>query len=252
MILIKKNFNSINYSFFQNYIFFVLIFFIFQILFWFKTENIKPNLGIVPEVPTIGTIKSLSLGDDQFLFRYKGLRIQNSGDTYGRFSPLKNYDYSKLYQWFMLLDKLDSKSNYIPSMASYYFSMTQNEKDTIYIINYLTQHADKDPQKKWWWYYQALFLANNIYKDKDLALEIAKKLKDNSPNSAPLWTKQMYAIILSDKGEKCESVRVIYSILKEYENKNISLNEMNFMRYFIIQKIKELKEENFDIKKCFN
>ena len=153
------------------------------------------------------------------------------------------------------MDSLDSKSNYIPSLAAYYYSLTQNHQDVIYIINFLNDHADKDPEKKWWWYYQALYLANSVYKDKDLAIKMAEKLKKYSPDSAPLWTKQMLAILLSDKGEKCEAIRVISGILEEYEkpgkDRSISDNEINFMKFFIQQRMEELKKDkNFNPEDC--
>lgn len=233
----------------------VVLFLATQVFFWYKTENIKPNLGIVPEVPTTSTIKAFSFGDEEFYFRYKAFRIQNAGDTFGRFSPLKNYDYKKLYEWFKLLDTLDDKANYVPSLAAYYYSMTQNHKDVIYVINYLVEHADKNPKEKWWWYYQATYLANNVYEDKDLAIEIAKKLRDYSPLNAPLWTKQMLPILLSDKGEKCEAIRVLSGILEEYEKtseeKSIKDEDLNFMRFFMQKKMEELKaDENFDPRSC--
>ena len=235
---------------------FVVLFLCLQILFWLKTEKIKPNLGIVPEVPTLSIVKAFSFGDEEFYFRFKGLRIQNTGDTFGRFSPLKDYDYNKLSKWFYLLDGLDSKSNYIPSLAAYYYSLTQNHDDVIYVINYLNDHADKDPKNKWWWYYQATYLANNVYNNKDLAIKIAEKLKKYSPDSAPIWTKQMLAILLSDKGEKCEAIRIISGILEEYEKpdnqKSISDNELNFMKFFIQQRLEELKKDkNFNPASCF-
>ena len=245
MILIKKNFNILNYQnkYFSTNSLLLILFLLLQIIFWYKTENIKPNLGIVPEVLTLSTAKAFAFGDEEFYFRYKGLRIQNTGDTFGRFSPLKDYDYSKLYNWFVLLDNLDSKSNYIPSLVAYYYSMTQNSKDVIYLIDYLRQHADRDPNNKWWWYYQAMYLADNIYNDKDLAIELAEELKNKSPSNAPLWTKQMLAILLSDKGEKCEAIKIISGILTEYENKNISDKEINFMNFFIKKQIEELKKD---------
>lgn len=232
-----------------------LLFLIFQIIFWKKTESIKPDLGIVPEVPTLSTVKAFSFGDEEFYFRYKGFRIQNAGDTFGRFSPLKNYDYAKLYQWFKLLDSLDNRSNYIPSLAAYYYSMTQNHKDVIYIINYLVERADSNPTENWWWYYQATYLANNVYGDKDLAIQIAEKLKKYSPANAPIWTKQMLPMLLSDKGEKCEALRVISGIIEEYEkpenNKSIKDEDLNFMKYFMMQKIQEIKEDkNFNPEDC--
>lgn len=231
---------------------FFILFLSFQILFWIKTEHIKPNLKIVPEVPTISTIKAFSFGDEEFYFRIRGLRLQNAGDTFGRFSPLKDYDYKKLTEWFKLLDNLDSKSNYIPSLAAYYYSMTQKTEDLIYIIDYLEQHADKDPQKKWWWYYQAMSIANNTYKDKDLAIKLAQKLKDGSPYDAPLWTKQMVALLLAGDGQNCEAIKIISSIIEDYdkENRKISDDELNFMKYFINKKIQELKEQKFDPANC--
>lgn len=237
------------------YIGLILLFLVFQIIFWYKTESIKPNLGIVPEVPTLSTVKAFAFGDEEFYFRYKGFRIQNTGDTFGRFSPLKDYDYSKLSQWFSLLDSLDSRSNYVPSLAAYYYSQTQNHDDVKYIIQYLNEHADKDPEKKWWWYYQAMYLANSVYGDKDIALKMAEKLKKYSPASAPLWTKQMYAVLLSDKGEKCEAIRVISGILEDYQKddaeRTISDNEINFMQFFIKQRMDELKKDkDFNLEEC--
>lgn len=246
----KFNFPKINK--FKITLGLVILFLLTQIFFWSKTKDIKPNLGIVPEVPTMATIKAFSFGDEEFYFRIKGLRLQNAGDTYGRFSPLKNYDYKKLTAWFQLLDNLDSKSNYIPSLAAYYYSMTQNKADLTYIINYLEQHADRDPAKKWWWYYQAMSIANNMYGDKELAIRLATKLKDKSPLDAPLWTKQMIALLLADEGQNCEAIKIISSIIEDYDkaNQKISDEELNFMRYFISKKIQELKKQNFNPTQC--
>jgi hypothetical protein len=248
MILAKNNFNIRET---KVYLTFVIIFFLFQIFFWFKTEKIKPNLGIVPEVPTLSTIKAFSFGDEEFYFRNKALRIQNTGDTFGRFSPLKDYDYKKLTEWFRLLDGLDSISNYVPSMAAYYYSMTQNEKDSIYLINYLEEHANRNPKEKWWWYYQAASIAKWTYKDDDLAIKLAKKLKDSSPDDAPGWTKRLLPIMLSEKGEDCEAIRIIFELLENYENKGIIKDsDIDFMNFFIAKKIQQLKEKKFDIRKC--
>lgn len=233
----------------------IILFFISQIIFWYFSENIKPHLDIIPDVPSPSMVKFYSVGDEEFLFRYFGFTLQNIGDTFGRFTPLKNYNYNKLSQWFYLLDELDDKSNYIPSLAAYYYSSTQNHNDLIYIINYLDRHANKDPKNKWWWYYQASYLANNIYNDKNLAIKIARKLANNSPDNAPLWTKQMVAILLSDTNHKCEAIKIIQGILDEY-NKNdnkklINDNEIDFMKFFIKQKLEELKEDkNFNPNNC--
>jgi len=233
----------------------LIILLLFQYLFWNRTEDIRPNLGIVPNVPNQLAVRALSFGDSEFYFRSRAFRIQNSGDTFGRFSPLKNYDYKKLYRWFTVLDSINSKSNFLPSLAAYYYSQTQNPKDTIYIIKYLEEHADKNPSEKWWWYYQAMYIANHVYEDKDLALKLAHKLKDSSGPDAPIWTKQMVAIVHKKWGENCEALAIISDILEDYEqeegDKKIEDKDLNFMKYFIQQRIRNLEEENFDYTKCF-
>jgi len=215
----------------------LLLLAVLQIVFSFAIKDIKPAMTIVPEVPNVRIVKIF--GDDEFYFRYKGLVIQNSGDSFGRFSPLKDYDYAKLYKWFRLLDEVNNKSNYIPSLAAYYYSMTQNTQDVIHIINYLTEHADQNPNDKWWWYYQAIFLADNVYGDKNLAINIAKKMKELSPDTALLWTKQMLPILLAKNGNESEALQIITSILHDHENKNIGDDEIDYMKFFIKKMLKK-------------
>jgi hypothetical protein len=230
----------------------LVIVFIFQASFWYKTETIKPELGIVPDLPSKYSAEALSFGDKEFYFRTKGMRIQNAGDTFGRVTPLKNYDYEKLYNWFSFFDTINSKSNYIPSLASYYYSNSQNDLDNVHIVKYLEEHYDLDPSENWWWMYQAIFLSAYKIKDKDLALRLAYKLRDTSGDEAPIWTKQMVAIIHGKFGENCEALRVINEILDDYENERINVdeNEINFMLYFIGNKVKNMKKEGFDPRSC--
>jgi hypothetical protein len=112
-----------------------------QCVFWTQTRDIKPEMDIVPNVPGREEIHALTFGDDEFYFRMLTLMIQNSGDTYGRFTALRYYDFNKLYHWFNLLDELDSRSNMVPAMAANYFSQTQNTADIRYIVDYLYTHA---------------------------------------------------------------------------------------------------------------
>ena len=106
-----------------------LLFLALQFAFWSQARHVKPDLSLVPDVPGKQAVKALSFGDEGFYFRVLALDIQNAGDTYGRFTALRFYDFNKLYQWFNLLDTLDNRSNMMPAMASYYFSQTQNTAD---------------------------------------------------------------------------------------------------------------------------
>lgn len=218
----------------------LLILFGIQINFWLKTYHIKPEMEIVENVPSRIAIKANSLGDEQLYFRFLTLILQNAGDTFGRFTALKLYDYKKLSDWFYLLDILDDKSNFVPSIASYYYSQTQRSSDVKYIINYLDDHASKDLVDKWWWLSQAVYLANFKLKNKILALSLAYKLA-KIPANMPMWARQMPAFIHEQLGEKQQAYLVIKDII---DNKNnLTTEEMNFMNYFIKDRLNMLLDK---------
>jgi hypothetical protein len=214
-------------------------FLLLQIIFWFPSHKIKPELGIVPPVPGELVIKATSFGDEQLYFRMLGMEIQNAGDSFGRFTALKEYDYPKLYQWFTLLDKLDNKSDYIASIAGYYYSQTQNTPDVIHVVKYLDEHSSRYPEKKWWWLSQAVYLANHKLKDKKLALDLAYKLA--ATPGIPMWAKQMPAFIHEQLGEKHEALLIIKNILDNH--KDLTEYELNFMNYFIKDRLDKIVGE---------
>lgn len=227
---------------------FFTLFLILQICFWNKYNDIKPDMIIVPTVPSTIAVKAISLGDSQFYFRYLGLKVQNAGDSWGRFTALNQYNYSDLLRWFNLLDTLDNNSNFIASLAAYYYSQSQNPEDTIYVINYLRNHYKHDPVNKWWWLSQATYIANHKLKDKDLALELAYEMH-NLPSyvEMPLWARQMAAFILEEKGEMESAKQIIADIL--YNQKDFTIGELNFMEYFITERLEneEFREELMEV-----
>ncbi len=214
-----------------------------QTVLWKGSRSIKPNLAIVPDPPTDAAVKALSWGDEEFYFRTSALAIQNAGDTFGRTTSLKDYDYPMLYKWWMILDSLNSKSNFVPPLVSYYFGATQKpERDIPYVVKYLVQHADRDPAHKWWWYGQALIHAKYKLKDLDWALEIANKMAAIPEDvETPLWVRQMSAFILEAKGEYNAACNVILNIINNHDK--IKEGEMNFMIHFITSRIKDLVAE---------
>lgn len=216
--------------------------------FWYHTHDALPEMGIVPDVPGRETVQALSLGDSQAFFRLLGLRIQNAGDTFGRFTPLREYDYNKLYHWFRLLDTLDHRSHYIPSMATYYFSQSQNREDVRYIIDYLLEHTEGRVEEKWWWLVQAIYLANHKLEDEQLALTIARRLEGD--HKIPLWARQMPAFVLEKQGEFDAALKIIEHIIQSEEE--IKQGELNFMRYFVEERLGKLNQltEAFDARQA--
>ena len=214
---------------------FVYLFLVVQVALWTQTKNYKPDLAIVPDVPSLESVKAISLGDEQFYFRALAFQLQNAGDTFGRFTALKNYDYNKLYHWFSLLDTLDNKSNFVPSLAGYYFSQTQNTPDVRYVIKYLEETSENDLYHKWWWMGQAVYLANHKLKDKEWALELAYKLASTPRDDVPMWVKQMPAFIHEQLGEEAEAMKIVCNIIKNADN--IEQGELNFMTYFVLDRL---------------
>ncbi len=231
---------------------FFLFTFSLQVFFWYKTEKVKPSFDLIPPAPNKYLTAAFSLGDKEFLFRILGMRLQNSGDIFAGFISLKNYDYSRIYQWMKALDELNDKSSFIPSLASYYYSQTKKKEDVRYIVNYLDEYVSKDIDANWWWAFQGIYIARNNLGDIDRALDLAYKLSQNNAKNAPFWTKEMPAFIHEERGESCLAFSVIEKLIKESENgtRQITVEEMNFMRHFISDRLKKLKSQKFDPRKC--
>jgi tetratricopeptide (TPR) repeat protein len=219
-----------------------LVFLLLQGGFWLHTRKIMPEIGIVPAVPGERTVRALSFGDDETFYRLLGLTIQNSGDTFGRFTALYKYDYNKLYHWFHLLDSLDHQSDYLAALASYYFSQTQNGADVRYMVDYLDEFTEGRPREKWWWVTQASYLANHKLGDTARALALAERLR--GIKGIPMWAQQLPAFIHEQRGEFGEALGIIEEILKDPAQ--YSQGELNFMKYFIgerLGKLDEMKKE---------
>lgn len=211
-------------------------FLLLQLTFWWQTHDIRPEMEIVPAVPGEQTVHALSFGDEEVFFRLYALGIQNSGDTFGRFTALYKYDFKKLYQWFVLLDTLNNQSSYLPAMASYYFSQTQNPRDVNYIVDYLAHYAEGRVKEKWWWVVQAVYLSQHKLKDLDRAQQLANWLKD--VHGIPIWAQQMPAFIHEQRGEFGDAAKIIESILQHPDE--YSEGELNFMRYFVDERLGRL------------
>lgn len=216
----------------------LVVFLGLQGAFWFHTRSIMPEMGIVPDVPGEATIKALSFGDDQALYRLLSLNLQNAGDTFGRFTALYKYDFNKLYHWFTLLGKLDNQSNYLPSMATYYFSQTQNKNDVRYIVDYLAEFSKGREKEKWWWTVQGAYLASHKMKDLDKAMMIAQRLEN--VRGIPMWAQQFPAFIHEKRGEFDDALAIIQNILAN--EKEFTQGELNFMRYFAAERLNRLDE----------
>jgi hypothetical protein len=241
-------FNNINLS--DRVIKILLLFFVvFQFLIWyFYTQNIKIEFTITPVPPSKIERKILAAGDDQLIYRMYAFHLQNAGDTFGETVPLKDYDYEKLEKWFYALSDLDWKSEYVPSIAGFYYSQSQNAKDNRYIVSYLEDFADKDPNNNWRWYSHAAYLANHKLHDYNRAVSISEKII-KLPGKIPAWARSM-AIFTSKKGDDpCRTILLANDLLTNPEAFNEVVNdeilntkggEHNFMVKIIKKQIEDI------------
>ena len=206
--------------------------------FWWKSFGKLPDLGVVPNVMSEQEIELLSFGDAQLFFRMIAFRLNNAGDTFGRFTTLRAYDMEKISDWFTKLDTLDNTSNHLPSMSAYYFSQTQNTPDVRYLVEYLYNHAKDRPDEKWWWLTQATYLAMHKLEDKDLALRVSAPLE--GVRGIPHWAQQMPAFVHEQRGELEDAYIIMKNILEE--SNTLDQSELNYMRYFMEERLDRLQE----------
>ena len=203
----------------------------------------------------------MSFGDTQIYFRAMALNLQMAGDTFGRSTPLKDYNYPRLLEWFRLLDRLDvnclppqdldtcraSTSNYVPGQAAYYFSRSQHPQDVKYVLDYLEEHSMRDPEANWWWLSQSIYLANSVLRDKQRAIRIASELHKVKAD-IPLWARQMEAFLHEDLGDKDKAEQVMCETFQQAGHlKDASKREQDFMIHFFEDRMKEaLKDRTLE------
>lgn len=213
-----------------------MLFFGLQAAFWSHTHGVRPAMEIVPEVPGKRTMRALSFGDEEAFFRLYALGLQNSGDTFGRFTALYKYDFKRLHQWLTQLTEFNNQSNYLPAQASYYFSQTQNPADARYLVDYLQEYTKGRAEEKWWWVIQGIYIAQHKMGDLDRAQQLADSLK--GVQNIPIWAQQMPAFIHEQRGEFGDALGIIEGILKNHDQ--YSQGELNFMRYFVEERLGKL------------
>ena len=203
---------------------------------WSETSTFQARWSNVPPTPNNISKTASALGDSQLAYRSYGLMLQNLGNSGGRFTPLKDYNYDRLGEWFMLQHALDPKANFTPMLAAYYFGASQDSSKLRPLIDYLAIVGDSPEGEKWRWLARAVYLAQFKLKDLDLALNLAYKLKAIQNPDMPMWARQMPANILNQRGEKESALALIMGILETSAGK-IHPNEVNALVAYICEQV---------------
>lgn len=214
-------------------------------LFWLNLRGVQAQWGNVPPAPKEHFAAIYGLGDEKFSYRINALMLQNLGDTGGRVTALKDYDYEKLNAWFLLQDKLDPVSDYIPYLASYYFSAVQDPEKFRPVLDYLKMVGIRPEGTKWKWLVQGIFFARHKLGDLEKALELANELAITENKDAPIWTRQMPAFVMNAKGSKREAYSMLVETLKANMDE-MAPEEINATRHFICEQILDGAEAKDD------
>ena len=197
---------------------------------WYPFQDVQTTWKGVPPPPTDSSIEASALGDPQLGYRMSGMTLQHLGDEGGVSTPLTDYDYPRLIDWMESLYDLDSRSDFVPMLAAYYFGATSDTDDAMRIVDFLEIVGDDPYGEKWRWLSHAAFLARYKGEDTDRALNLARKLGhlyEEKDGDMPLWTLQMPAFILAAQGENAAARDLLQSILET--TPNLSANEINFL-----------------------
>jgi hypothetical protein len=217
------------------YILFV-IFLTLNVAFWAFSKGVQKTWLNVPSAPSEVKANLSFLGDKQLAYRAYAIMLQNMGSTDGHQMSLKNYDYTKLKNWFFLQDKLDPHSDAVPLLAAYYYGAVADNKKLPHVLDYLSLAGQSPEGEKWRWLGHAVFLARHQMKDNERALELAYLLSENKSPDLADWAKQMPAFILQDEGESDLAYKIMLNILISNVD-TMHPNEIFFMKDYICNTI---------------
>jgi len=206
-----------------------------NLAFWAGSKFIYAKWEGVPPVPTRDGAAMMALGDTQFAYRLGAITLQNLGDSGGRVTPIRSYDYARLGAWFKLLDDLDPASDHVPMLAAYYFGATRVPADVAVVVDYLSVAGVRPIGSKWRWLVHAIFLARHRLGDLQLALDLAYKLSKMQlvDDAMPAWARQMPAFVLKEQGDREDARKIITELL--LTGHGFHPNEINFMKSYLTE-----------------
>jgi len=178
-------------------------------VFAWNIRGLRPELDILGPPPSSAVRQAVSFGDAQVLYRFWALDLQNAGDTGGRATPMRDYNYDYVLGWLTALRELDGRGQFHLFLAAHYFSQTPNLDDVRRIVEFIRVDAAKNPNEKWYWLTQAIATAQLRLNDLPYALSLSLELAGYDPPSAPRWVLMFPAVLLEKMGRFVEAKTAI-------------------------------------------
>lgn len=166
---------------------------------------LRPDLSIIDPAPDALTRKALSFGDDQFLYRAWLLDLQSAGDTGGRSTPMRDYNYDYVLSWLEALQALDPLAQGHLQLAAHYFALTPRSDDVRKMIDFIERDAARMPREKVSWLVQAAIMAERQLHDLNYALGLSRRIVTFDIPDLPVVIRLMPIIFLEKLGRVPEA-----------------------------------------------
>jgi hypothetical protein len=190
----------------------VIVFSALHAAFAWHSRDIRPDLAILSAPPARLEAKALAFGDDAFLYRVWVLGLQNAGDTGGRATPMRDYNYAHVAGWLETLDALDPRAQHHLFLATGYFSLSPHAPDVRRIVDFVVKASTARPAQNWYWLAQAMTLAERRLDDTPYALAISQQLAALDFPEMPAWLIAYPAILFERLGRYEEAKAAIANV----------------------------------------
>jgi hypothetical protein len=210
---------------------------ILQCLWYFSFIKLEAIGKDLPTPPQSSLVRLVSLDDPVTAAKLSMLWLQSFDNQPGISIPLKALDYDKVIDWLDLILKLDNKIQYPLLAAIRFYSLVPDDTKQRKMVQYTIDRFIDDPNDRWSYMAHAVYVAKHQIKDKQLALECAKLLRQYAKGeNVPFWAKQMEIFILEDMGELESAMVLIGGLLESGE-----LQDAHQIK-FLGQRLDEIKQ----------
>ncbi|MEQ8966047.1 MAG: hypothetical protein RID91_09500 [Azospirillaceae bacterium] len=196
---------------------------------------VEPPRGDLAPPPDPRAMAALSLGDPQFAFRAASLRLQHAGSLDGRTVAWSALDHRLMAEWFRALDRLDPRPDIVPAMAALLYAPAADRTGAAAIVDYLEDHALRDPAGKWRWLAQAVHVARYRMEDPRRALDLARTLRGLPVADLPYWARQLEVFVLADLGDRAAARALLLALLES--DPDLPDHERRWIRWYIARNL---------------
>ncbi len=203
-------------------------------IFAWLHRDLRTELAVLAPPPGALARTASAAGDNQFIYRVWAFDLQNAGDTGGRVTAMRDYNYDYVMGRLETLQALDPRAHQHAALAGNYFSMSQNAEDVRRVTAFLADDAAGYPMEKLIWMVRAIEIANTRLGDVEYALALAQRLAAYDVPSMPLRILTLPAVLLEKLGRYEEARATVKSALARQSSAHTP-EDVNWANDFLLR-----------------